>query len=96
MLHRFQSQTDNAAFDIDINIFFENRPIIFLTYKFLDFIDIKMAYQRVVVELADELSSNDLWHKKYPLVMQYSIDFFISIQTFNPDFSNLRIWFLQL
>ena len=52
------------AFDIDLNISSEARPIVFLANKGLGFIDAKMSYQRVVVLLIDNLCSNDFRYKR--------------------------------
>ena len=69
MSDRFQGQTNVAAFDIGLNIFFETRPIIFPANKLPGFIDTKMACQRVVVVPANELSSNDFRYEQQPPVV---------------------------
>ena len=62
--HHFRAQTHVTAFDIGLDIFSEARPIVFTTDKLFCFIDTKMAYQRVIVMFADELSSNNFRYKQ--------------------------------
>ena len=53
--HRFQAQTHVTALDIGLDILSEAWSVVFTTDKLSCFIDTKMACQRVVVVLADEL-----------------------------------------
>ena len=64
MSNRFQGQTNVGAFDVGLNILSKARPIIFLVNKLPDFIDTKIAYQRVVVIPANKLCLNDFRYKQ--------------------------------
>ena len=59
----FWVQAYVTAFDIDLNVFSEARPIVFLADEVFDFIDTKMSCQRVVIMSIDELYSNDFRYK---------------------------------
>ena len=53
-----------TTFDIGLNVFLEARPIVFLADKILDFIDVKMSYQRLVVVSIDKLCLDGFWEKR--------------------------------
>ena len=58
------TQTYITAFDIDLNISSEARPIVFLADKVLGFIDAEMSCQRViVVSTSDDLCLNGFRYK---------------------------------
>ena len=74
MSNCFQGHAYIASFYIGLNVMAKRWPVVFPSYKFKCFLDIKVACQRIIVMPANKLYSDNFWDVREALLVQNSIN----------------------